>query len=170
MQPYGRETIASRSRPLEELSSLAPEGSAELQRLFKSLNEVLTAELICAFRRRDRRRTALKFVSAHKPADIGFRLQAEFYLADRIAERIVQLGGHPEFALEALNQSAPEESNNLAPKAETMFRDLSAERTAASLHRRLLMRLGDSDPETSRLLCELLVADEAQLVLLSKPR
>jgi hypothetical protein len=82
----------------------------------------------------------------------------------------VQLGGHPEFALEALNQSAPEESNNLAPKAETMFRDLSAERTAASLHRRLLMRLGDSDPETSRLLCELLVADEAQLVLLSKPR
>jgi hypothetical protein len=163
MQPYGRETIASRSRPLEELSSLAPEGSAELQRLFKSLNEVLTAELICAIRRRDRRRTALKFVSAHKPADIGFRLQAEFYLADRI-------GGHPEFALEALNQSAPEESNNLAPKAETMFRDLSAERTAASLHRRLLMRLGDSDPETSRLLCELLVADEAQLVLLSKPR
>jgi hypothetical protein len=53
---------------------------------------------------------------------------------------------------------------------EGFLTDLAAERGAATLHRKPLVRLGLSDPGTGRLLRELLLADEGQLSSMSKPR
>jgi bacterioferritin len=148
---------------------LEVDNSAEQRSLFKSLNEALTAELICALRRRQRQRLALQ---SARSAATGTELQVwtDFELANRLAERITQLGGHPELAPENLGATDHGESVSHVPMMERVAADLAAERAAAVLYRKLLMRLRLIDPGTSILLCELLVEGEEQVRMLSELR
>jgi bacterioferritin len=156
----------SRSRP-QEARPVECEDTAELQSLLKSLNDALTAELVCAFLRRDNRRWYAEYGGSASSAESGARCGADLDLADRLAERIVQLGGHPEFALDVLEGHGHEESKSPRPINDRLSSDLAAERTAAALHQELMARLGTSDPATSSLLYEFLLADEVHVSSLS---
>ncbi|MGA3157290.1 MAG: ferritin-like domain-containing protein [Steroidobacteraceae bacterium] len=98
----------------------------------------------------------------------GFQVWTDFQLANRMAERIAQLGGHPELALGNLGATDHDESESRMPLEERLATDLAAERAAATVHTKLLVRLRISDPGTSVLLCELLVEGEEQLRILSE--
>jgi bacterioferritin (cytochrome b1) len=93
-----------------------------------------------------------------------------FNLANRLAERIARLGGHPGSALLALDQTGLDHADTPASIDERILKDLAAERAAANLHRKLLVRLGIGDPGTSALLRELLLVDEEQLNSLTELR
>jgi bacterioferritin len=160
-------TGSGRLSPVAESYSPISGGPAERQSLFKSLNEALAAELVCALRRRIRQRLASDSEGAEASIETGFQFWADFQLANRMAERIAQLGGRPERALENLGATDHGESERLVPMAERVAADLAAERAAAALHTKLLVRLRISDPGTSVLLCELLVEGEEQLRILS---
>jgi len=138
--------------------------------LFKSLNEVLSAELICALRRRIRQESAPESADGGGTETVGVRARADFELADRLAERISELGGYPELALENLGVADHGELGNHISMSERIYGDLVAERAAAVTQRRLLIRLHNSDPETSALLRDLLVRGEAHVNHLSELR
>jgi bacterioferritin len=137
---------------------------AERQSLFESLNEALAAELICALRRCTRRRSVPRSVDA--PA-VESQVPADFRLANQLAERIAQLGGHPEYALAVLDQTGLDQSDVLTPMNERILKDLTSEQAAASLHRKLLVRLGIGDSGTRLLVRELLRVNEEQVRSLS---
>src|ERR1700678_1285871 len=152
----------------DETGQVARAESAAVQSLLKSLNYALTAELVCAFRRRDNRRWYAEFGGAASSAKSGARCRADFELADRLAERIVQLGGHPEFALDVLDVHGHGDSKSRTPINDRLSSDLAAERTAVAIHQEVMARLGTTDLATSRLLYEFMLADEVDVSSLSE--
>ena len=80
--------------------------------------------------------------------------------ADRIAQRIVQLGGEPDFSPSSLLQRSHadyDESNDL----QTMVRvNLVAERIAVETYRQMITLLADKDPTTRRMLESILAEEE----------
>jgi bacterioferritin len=151
----------------DEAAQVAPAESAGLQLLLKSLNAALTSELVCAFLRRGNRRWYAEYDGSASIAESAVRCGADFDLADRLAERIVQLGGHPEYALDVLDPHGPGESNPQMSINDRLSSDLTAERMAVALHQELMAQIGTSDPATSRLLYEFLLADEVHMSSLS---
>jgi len=148
--------------------SVVPGRTAEPRSLLNDLNDALTAELVCAIRRRENRRWYAEYCGRVSIAEDAARCSADFELADRLAERIVQLGGHPEFALDILEVSSQSDSNLHASINDRLSSDLAAERIAAALHQELMARLGTTDITTSGLLYEFLLADEVHLSSLSE--
>ena len=80
--------------------------------------------------------------------------------ADRIAKRIVQLGGEPDFSPNTLLERSHadyDESNDL----KTMIRvNLVAERIAVETYRQMIKLIGDIDSTTRRLLEDILADEE----------
>lgn len=161
---------SSRLIRLEKGESPSLARSTERRSLFKSLNEALAAELICVLRRHARQRSAPGSGGMEKTVATGFQFWTDFELANRMAERIAQLGGRPDLALESLGAKDHLEPEAPLPTDERIAADLAAERAAANLHSKLLVRLRISDPGTSVLLCELLVEGEEQLRILSESK
>src|SRR5437762_1855257 len=80
--------------------------------------------------------------------------------ADRIATRIVQLGGSPNLNPEGmLTRSASEyvEGNSLT---DMIREDLVAERIAIDTYKEMIQYVGDGDPTTRRMLEEILAKEE----------
>ena len=86
--------------------------------------------------------------------------QQELQHADQLAERIVQLGGEPDFnpaGLEARSHAQYVAGRNLR---EMVTEDLIAERIAIDSYREIVQFLGDKDPTTRRLFEEILAQEE----------
>jgi bacterioferritin len=161
-------SLAAASGRSNKMGQLAPGGPAGRQSLFKSLNAALTAEIVCAFRRRENRRWYAEYGGTPPVAESGARCGSDLELADRLAERIVQLGGHPEFALDVLAVPSYGDTKLHKPINDRLSSDLVAERMAVALHQELMAQLGTSDLATSRLLYEFLLADEVYVSSLSE--
>jgi bacterioferritin len=80
--------------------------------------------------------------------------------ADQIAERIVQLGGEPDFNPEGLTSRSHAEYVPGATLEEMAREDLVAERVAIDSYREMIQFLGDKDPTTRRLLESILATEE----------
>jgi bacterioferritin len=163
-----RASLTTQASGRLETNPVEPAQITELQSLLNDLNDALTAELVCAFRRRNNRRWYAQYGGRSSNAAPGARCSADFELADRLAERIVQLGGHPEFAPDVLDADGRGKSKLPTPINDRLSSDLAAERMAVALHQELMARLGTGDLSTSRLLYEFLLADEVHMSSLSE--
>jgi bacterioferritin len=124
------------------------------------LDGALATELVCMLRYRRHHFMARGVLS--KPVADEFLVHAtqELQHADWLAERIVQLGGEPDFeprGLEARSHAQYVEGQTLA---EMIREDLVAERIAIDAYREGIAFLGDSDPTTRRLLGTILATEE----------
>jgi bacterioferritin len=128
--------------------------------IVKLLNDALATELVCVLRYK-RHYFMASGVSSPPIAD-EFLVHAneESGHADRIARRIVQLGGEPDFSpatLLARSHADYDESNDL----KTMVRvNLIAERIAVETYRQMIALIGDKDPTTRRMLEDVLADEE----------
>ena len=128
--------------------------------IVKLLNDALATELVCVLRYK-RHHFMASGVSSPKIAE-EFLIHAneESAHADRIAQRIVQLGGEPDFSPATLLQRSHadyDESNDL----KTMIRvNLIAERIAIEAYRQMISLLDDKDPTTRRMLEDILAQEE----------
>lgn len=128
--------------------------------IVKLLNDALATELVCVLRYK-RHYFMASGVSSPPIAD-EFLVHAteESGHADRIARRIVQLGGEPDFSpatLLARSNADYDESNDL----KTMVRvNLIAERIAVETYRQMVALIGDKDPTTRRMLEDILADEE----------
>lgn len=128
--------------------------------IVKLLNDALATELICVLRYKRHYFTASGVSSPAIADEFLVHANEESGHADRIARRIVQLGGEPDFSPATLLQRSHadyDESNDL----KTMVRvNLVAERVAVETYRQMIALIGDKDPTTRRLLEDVLADEE----------
>jgi len=134
---------------------------ADAGRVIEVLNEVLATELVCVLRYRRHYFTAQGVHGPAVAAEFLEHANDEQRHADMAAERIVQLGGDPDFSPTVLVERSHTEyvpGNGLRDMIEE---DLVAERIAISTYTEIARWLGDADPTTRRVI-EQLLADEEE--------
>ena len=80
--------------------------------------------------------------------------------ADRIAERIVQLNGEPDFNPQNLVQRSHAEYDDSGDIKSMIRANLIAERIAIESYRQMIERIGDTDPTTRQMLIEIMAVEE----------
>src|SRR5262249_10282785 len=80
--------------------------------------------------------------------------------ADRIAERIKQLGGKPQMNPAMIAQSSHSEYKEGSSLVDMIREDLVAERIAIETYRDMIHFFGDKDPTSRRLIEEILAKEE----------
>lgn len=140
-----------------EAGVVTPAYAGNLATVLALLNDALATEIVCALRYRRHH-----FMARHaKSTADQFLIHAneEMEHADLLAERIVQLGGEPDFAPDTL--AARSHAQYVAGRSlEEMIReDLVAERIAIDSYRDFITYLADKDPVTSDLLKGILAGE-----------
>lgn len=141
--------------------ALTPHNEPFRADLVKLLNESLATELLCVLRYKRHHFTATGLASPRIAEEFMVHANEEAAHADRIAQRIVQLGGEPDFSPDTLSQrshAAYDESTDL----KAMIRaNLVAERVAIESYSQMIKLVGDHDSTTRRLLEDIL-SDEQE--------
>ena len=139
--------------------AITPAYGPHREAIVKLLNYALATELVCVLRYKRHHFMASGLSSPRIADEFMVHANEESSHADRIAQRIVQLGGEPDFSPATLLQRSHadyDESNDL----KTMVRvNLIAERIAVETYRQMISLLADKDPTTRRMLEDIL-ADE----------
>ena len=154
------ETIRSRARQHMERGAVTPDYPEGRQQICELLNEALATEIICVLRYKRHYFTARGSTGRVAAAEFLEHANEEQQHADRIAERIAQLGGSPDLnpsTLVARSHSEYDEHESLRAMLEA---DLFAERVAIESYREMIRYFGDRDPTSRRLMEEVLEAEE----------
>lgn len=140
--------------------AVTPAYGPHREAVIKLLNDSLATELVCVLRYKRHHFMASGLASPKIAEEFMVHATEESAHADRIAKRIVQLGGEPDFSpntLLARSHADYDESNDL----KTMIRvNLIAERVAVETYRQMIALMGDWDSTTRRLLEDILAEEE----------
>jgi bacterioferritin len=121
--------------------------SADREMVIKLLNDSLATELVCVLRYRRHHFMARGIHSQSVAQEFLDHSNEELGHADEIAERIVQLGGEPDFAPAGLTGRSHAEYQ-------------VADRNAIDSNRDIIKFLGDQDPTTRRMMEGILAVEE----------
>jgi bacterioferritin len=124
------------------------------------LNEALATELICVLRYKRHYFMATGLASESVAEEFLQHANEEQVHADRIAERITQLGGSPDLNPDTLSRRSHSEYVEGGNLIEMIQEDLIAERVAIDSYREMITYFGDEDPTTRRMLEEILAKEE----------
>jgi len=128
--------------------------------VIKLLNDSLATELVCVLRYRRHYFTAAGLASPAIAAEFLMHANDELAHADKIAERIVQLGGEPDFNPNGLLDRSHAEYDDATDLQAMIRSNLIAERVAVETYRQMVHLLTDKDPTTRRMLEEILADEE----------
>jgi len=129
--------------------------------VIKLLNDSLATELVCVLRYKRHHFTAAGLASPKIAEEFLVHANEESGHADRLAQRIVQLGGEPDFSPDSLSgrsHAAYDDSSDLKAMIKA---NLIAERVAIETYSQIIALIGDKDSTTRRLLEDIL-ADEQE--------
>ncbi len=128
--------------------------------VIKLLNGALATELTCVLRYRRHHFTAHGVSSAKIAEEFLAHANAELGHADRIAERIVQLGGSPEFSPQGMLERGHADYDEPKDLTAMIRSNLVAERVAVEAYRQMIALIGDKDSTTRRMLEDILADEE----------
>jgi len=133
---------------------------ADRKTVLKLLNDALATEIVCVLRYR-RHHFMAKGIDAKSVAD-EFLAHAneEQAHADQLAERIVQLGGEPDFSPDSLTSRSHAEYVEGDSLVGMIKENLVAERIAIESYRDVIQYLGAKDSTTRRMLESILAMEE----------
>lgn len=152
--------LRERARQHIEQGAVTPGYRADREVVLRLLNEALATEIVCALRYKRHYFMATGIHSQSVANEFLEHANEEQGHADRLAERIVELRGAPNFSPEGLvsrSHSEYVEGNSLA---DMIKEDLVAERIAIDSYGEMIRFIGDDDPTTRRLLEEILANEE----------
>jgi len=158
--PTDIQTLRKRARQHIEEGSVTAGYSADRKIVLKLLNDSLATELVCVLRYRRHHFMAQGIHSQAVAQEFLDHSNEEQGHADQIAARIVQLGGAPDFAPEALASRSHAEYVEGDSLASMIEEDLVAERIAIDSYRDIIQYLGNQDPTTRRLMEAILAVEE----------
>lgn len=151
--------LAAARKSLDD-GAVTPAYGPHREAIIKLLNDSLATELVCVLRYKRHHFMATGLSSPAIADEFLVHANEESAHADRIAKRIVQLGGEPDFSpstLLARSHADYDESNDL----KTMIRvNLIAERIAVETYRQMIELVGEKDPTTRRMLEDILADEE----------
>lgn len=154
------ETIRRRAREHIEQGAVTAGYSADRETVIKLLNEALATEIVCVLRYKYHYYMASGIHAKSVAAEFREHAGEEQEHADRIAERITQLDGTPNFSPEGLLSRSHSEYVEGRDLIEMIKEDLVAERIAIDSYREIIQYLGNDDPTTRRMLEEILAVEE----------
>jgi bacterioferritin len=153
-------TLRQRARQHIDDGSVTAGYSADRDVVLKLLNDSLATELVCVLRYRRHHFMARGIHSQSVAQEFLDHSNEEQGHADEIAERIVQLGGAPDFAPDSLSGRSHAEYVAGDSLASMIKEDLVAERIAIDSYRDIIRYLGDRDPTTRRMMEGILAVEE----------
>jgi len=154
------ETLRRNARANIEKGPVTESYAADLPRVLDVLQQALATELVCVLRYRQHYHAATGMNSEPVAAEFLEHAQEEQDHADRIAERMGQLGGTPDFNPDTLTAKAHSEYRTADDLIDMVKEDLVAERIAIASYTEIINWLGDKDPTTRRLLEGILAVEE----------
>lgn len=161
-KPFLTDVTALRARARKHIEQGAVTQTYDLDRdvVIKVLNEALATEIVCVLRYKRHYFMAKGIVAGSVAAEFLEHANDEQQHADRIAERIVQLGGEPNFSPDGLASRSHSEYVPGETLVDMIKEDLVAERIAIDSYREIIQFLGDKDPTTRRMMEEILASEE----------
>ena len=152
--------IRRRARQHMESGAVTNGYQADLGTVLRILNEVLATELVCVLRYKRHHYMAKGIHSQSVAQEFLEHASEEQQHADRVAERIVQLDGAPNFNPEGLLTRSHSEYVEGETLVDMLKEDLVAERIAVESYSEIIRYLGDTDPTTRRVMEEILGNEE----------
>ncbi|HZZ94180.1 MAG TPA: ferritin-like domain-containing protein [Usitatibacter sp.] len=153
-------TLREQARRHIEEGAVTENYHADREKVVELLNEALATELVCVLRYRHDYFMARGLDSKGAAAEFMEHATQELEHADRIAERIVQLGGEPRFNPDELTGRSHSEYRTGRTLQDAIRENLIAERIAVDSYREMIQFLGDKDPTTRRMMEEILATEE----------
>ena len=153
-------TLRERARKHIEQGAVTEGYSADRDTVVKVLNEALATEIVCVLRYKRHYFMASGIHAESVAAEFLQHANDEQGHADQIAQRIVQLGGAPNFSPEGLLTRSHAEYVEGETLTEMITEDLVAERIAIDSYRDIIKYLGNDDPTTRRMMESILAMEE----------
>lgn len=154
------EAIRKRAREHIDQGAITAGYTADRETVIKLLNEALATEIVCTLRYKYHYFMASGIHSQAVKAEFLEHAQQEQEHADRIAERITQLDGKPNFNPDGLLSRAHADYAEGANLVDMIKEDLVAERIAIDTYRAIIEYIGGDDPTTRRIMEEVLAQEE----------
>jgi bacterioferritin len=154
------ETLRRRAREHMEEGPITSAYGADRERVVAVLNEALATEIVCWLRYQRHFYTATGINAGPVAAEFQQHATDELGHSDRLAMRIVQLQGSPNFDPAGLTERSHAEYDASSDLLSMVREDLVAERVAIASYSEIVRWLGDADPTTRRLIEDLLAVEE----------
>ena len=153
-------TLRERARQHIERGAVTEGYAADRETVIKVLNESLATEIVCVLRYKRHYFMASGIHAESVAAEFLQHANEEQAHADQIAQRIVQLGGEPNFNPEGLLSRSHAEYVEGDTLLDMIKEDLVAERIAIDSYREIIQYLGNDDPTTRRMMEGILAMEE----------
>ena len=160
--PFLTDVTTLRARARDEIGQgqvTAVYGS-DLDRVLKVLNDSLATEIVCVLRYRAHYYGARGLNAMPVAAEFLQHAGEEQVHADRLAERINQLGGTPEMNPDTLMSRSHTEYNTPEALLDMIKEDLVAERVVIQAYTEIISWLDHGDPTTRRIFEDILAEEE----------
>lgn len=153
-------SLRQRARVNVENGAVTEGYSADRETVLRLLNESLATELVCILRYKRHYYMAKGLKANVAATEFLEHAQQEAEHADLLAERIVQLGGEPEFNPDTLSKNSHAQYVAGNTLKEMVYEDLVAERIAIDSYREIIQYIGEQDPTTRRIFETILAQEE----------
>jgi len=152
--------LRARARKSIEKGAITPAYLGDVNQTIDILQSVLATEIVCVLRYTMNAIVATGISSEGVKAEFEEHAEDEQDHMRRVAERISQLGGTPDFNPEGLATRSASEYGKGGNLVEMIKENLVAERIACEHYRELIRFFGDDDPTTRMMLESLLSKEE----------
>ncbi|MEO6201644.1 MAG: ferritin-like domain-containing protein [Nitrospirales bacterium] len=153
-------TLRKRAREHIEKGAVTPGYAADRDTVIKLLNDALATEIVCVLRYKRHYYMASAIHAQSVAAEFLQHANEEQGHADQLAERIVQLGGAPNFSPEGMLMRSHSEYVEGTSLVDMIKEDLVAERIAIDSYREMINYLGTNDSTSRRMLEGILAIEE----------
>ncbi len=154
------EDLRKHAREQVEDGAVTESYKADKEQVLKMLNESLATELVCVLRYRKHHYMAKGIVAEPIAQEFLQHSNEELGHADKLAARIMQLGGNPVFNPNELTKLSHAEYVETPDLKKMVKENLVAERIAIDSYREMINYIGNSDSTTRRMLEEILAVEE----------
>lgn len=152
--------IRKRARQHIERGAVTHGYEADRETVIKILNEALATEIVCVLRYKYHYYMASGINAQSVAAEFLAHANEEQGHADRIAQRITQLGGAPNLSPEGLLTRSHSDYVEGDDLVDMIKENLVAERIAIDSYREIVAYLGNADTTTRRIMEEILAVEE----------
>jgi len=153
-------TLRERARQHIQAGAVTPNYGADPETVIEVLNAALATEIVCVLRYKRHYFMAEGIASDSVKKEFLEHAKEEQEHADRIAERIVQLGGEPDLDPDSLTKRSHSEYVEGKSLTDMLREDLVAERIAIESYREIVDWLHGKDSTTKRMMEEILAVEE----------
>ena len=154
------QTLRARARQHIEQGAVTQGYRANRETVIRLLNEALATEIVCVLRYKRHYFMASGIDAQSVAQEFLQHANEEQTHADQIAQRIVQLGGAPNFSPDGLMARSHSEYIEGTTLLDMIKEDLVAQRVAIDSYRDMINYFGNEDPTTRRLMEGILAMEE----------